>query len=370
MNAPAQTTAPLDFAVASQFSTRRSFDIGTTTLQAAALSPLTPIQVPAVGYLDKIRLRLLVNTTGGTTPAWQPDAPFNIIESITFRNAAGVNLITPVTGYDLYLLNKYGGQTAFGVMADPRTGINAPGTLAASQEIFLDIPLGIDKSEGYGAIPALASNTNYQVGITFASQSAVTTSNPTVTVAVEATAYYFDVPDAVTESGISQATTPPGMPAQSVWNKESPSLTPGTKFVDLNQVGNLIRNHIFVLRNSSGARIDANGWPALFDFYINNQPRFSFSRQEFERNIAQWYGLTNATKNVAGGLDTGVYVIPWHALLGSQAGDPGNTRAQMLPTLASSQIQVRGQEWGSAVSTLEILTQSVTTTNAGYAYSK
>jgi hypothetical protein len=361
---------PLDFAVASQYSSRPSFDIGTVTLGAASLSAVSPIQIPAVGFLFKMTLKVTVTTSGGTTPAWTADGPFNAIESFTLRNASGVNLITPVTGYGLYLMNKWGGQTAFGATADPRAGINAPAALAASQTFFLDVPIGIDLSEGYGSIPALASNTNYQAAITFAAQPTVTTSDPTVTITVAATAWYFDVPDKVSESGIVQATQPPGMPAQVIWSKETPGLTPGTKYVTSRETGNLIRTHMFVLRNSSGARIDTDGWPALFEMYLNNNVRFSLTQEEFERAMQQWYGYLASTKDVVNGLDTGVYVLPYHAMLGSLSGDPANTRAQLLPTLDTSQVQFRGQEWGSAVSTLEIYTQSVTTTDAGYVYSK
>ena len=74
--------------------------------------------------------------------------------------------------------------------------------------------------------------------------------------------------------------------------------------------------------------------------------------------------------NVAKGLDTGVYVIPFDAFVGSVSGDPANSRSQYLPTLDSSQLQLRGQSFGAATSTVEILTNSVIPRSSADVYSK
>jgi hypothetical protein len=364
-----QTVQALPFEIASQFSSRTSFQIPTTALQAAAPTQVTPQQVPAVGYIHGIMLEVTLTGTGGTTPAFTADAPFNAIQQINFRNAAGVNLIAPVDGYSLYLINKYGGQQVpgFGPYASPKFGLGYTAT-APSAHYFLWLPLGIDAAEAYGAIPALASNANYQVELTFNAQSLITTSNPTLSVAVNATAFYFDLPAAQNAAGVPQATNPAG-DATSIWNTEQPTITPGTQLVQSFNVGNVIRNHILIIRNSAGARIDTNGAPNLWELYLDNQPRFSISRSLFEDLMARWYGATGAKDSVTG-LDTGVYVFPYHALLGSMSGDPANTRAQLLPTLNATLLQFRAQDFGSAVSKLQILTQSVTTRDAGYLFSK
>ena len=370
--ANAAGVAPLDFPVASQYSTRHSFQITPTTLAASSLTTPTPVQIPAVGYLNGILLEVTIDGTGGTTPAWVGDAPWSVIESVTLRNAAGVNLIAPVTGFQLFTMGLYGGQTHFGPAADTRNGLHAPGAYSASTNFFVWLPVGMDISEAYGVIPALQSNASYQVAFTFAAQSSVTTSNPTLTVSVDATAHYFDVPLEMTANGVPQESMPPGMPAQVFWQIEQPSVAPGTQLIQSNNVGNLIRTVVFTLRNSSGARTDAD-WPALFEVYLNNQPRFSFRKSEFEFMMERWYGaLAGSTKSLVtpNSLIPGVFALPYHALLGSYAGDPANTRAQILPTLTSSLVQYRAQDWGASASRLEIMTQVVSTTNAAYLFSK
>lgn len=361
----------IPFAVASQYSTRRSFDTPVVSLAAGAPTQVTPIQVPAVGYLNGLLLEVTLTGTGGTTPAFTADGPFNAIESINFRNAAGTPLITPIKGYDLYLINKYGGQLnpGFGPYANPKFGpTDVYSATAPSAHFFLWLPLGLDAEDAYAAVPALASNANYQVEITLAAVSTVLTGAPTVTAQISATAHYFDVPAATDAAGRAQATVPDGN-AVSLWQKESPSVNPGNAFVQTYNVGNAIRNHILTLRNSSGARIETNGWPALVELVIDNQPRFSLEIAEWKFLMSRWYGLNGAADS-ATGLDTGVFVLPYHALLGATAGDPGNTRAQVLPTLSATLLQWRGQDWGSASSRLEILTQSVSTTDAAYLFGK
>lgn len=367
-----QTATPaIPFAVASQYSSRQSIDLPIVTLAAGSPTQLSPQQIPAVGYLNGLLLEVTMTGTGGTTPALTADAPFNVIQSINFRNAAGVNLIAPVTGFDLYLMNKYGGQSnpGFGGFASPKFGFNYAAAASGTAHFYLWLPLGLDASDAYGVIPALASNANYQMELTLAATSTVATGGPTITVDINATAWYFDLPAATNQAGVAQATQPASQ-AVSVWQKETPTVSPGTSLIQSFNVGNVIRNHILTLRNSSGARIDTNGWPSLLELYLDNQPRFSLRKGEHEYHMARWFGAGNAAKDTADGLDTGVYVIPYHALLGSASGDPANTRAQLLPTLNATLLQFRFQDFGSAVSRLEILTEAVTTTDAAYLYSK
>lgn len=365
----APAVAPLDFAIGSQFSTRPSFTLPPVTL-GASISPLTPIQVPAVGYLHGILLEVNIAGSGGTAPAWTADGPWNVIESITFRNPGGANLIPNFTGYQLFAANLLGGHApGIGAAADPRAGIRGVGAYSAGGRFFLWVPIGIDLAEGYGAIPALASNANYQLQMSLAATATVATGSPTLAVTVTGTSYFFTVPDAVASNGVAQATTPPGMPSVALWNVESPTVSPGSQIVTSQSTGGVIRNHIFVLRTAAGARTDAD-FPAVFEMLLNNNSRFTLKKAEWEFMMTRWYGLLGAAKDAAGGLLTGVFALPYHALLGGFSGDPANTRAQLLPTISGTQVQFRFNDFGASASRLEILTEQVSTTDAAYLFSK
>lgn len=370
--APVQRNAPvptIPFSLASRQMTRFSFTAGTTTLNGASQLPLSPIQIPAVGYLSHLNLEVTVTGTGGTTPAFTADAPFNVIQALEFKTAAGNDIIVPVTGYQLYLMNKYGCQYAVAPYSDNRLTRQYSAT-APSAHFFLQVPLEIDAGNGYGSIPALASNRSYQLNLILAAISNVLSGGPAVTVTINGTAHYWSEPPAQTASGAIQATAPTGVGTVSQWQVEMPAVTPGDKLIKSNNVGNVLRTLIFTLRNSAGARIDTNGWPGVSEIYLDNEPMFYLTQNEWEDWMVKQYGLVAASKDVAQGLDTGVYVVPFHSLAGGMAGDPANSRSQLLPTVDGSQLQLRGTSFGSAVSTLEILTNSVIPTDAATLYSR
>lgn len=364
----AASAASLPFRIASRQMSRFSFTLGTTTLNASATTPISPVQIPAVGYLSHINLEVTVTGTGGTTPAFTADAPFNVVQFLEFKTAAGNDIITPLTGYQMYCLNKYGAQFAQAPYSDNKLSQQYSAT-APSAHFFLQVPLEIDNRNGLGAIPALASNRAYQLVCSLAGVSTVLSGAPSVTVTINGTAYYWSQPPAQTQAGTSQQTQPDGLGTLSIWQIEQPPVTPGDKYIKSNNVGNVIRCLIFTLRNSSGARIDTNGWPAVCELYDDNEPMFYLTQNEWSDLMSKAYGFTASAKDTAGGLDTGVYAIPFFALTGGVAGDPAAPRSQYLPTLDTTMLQLRGTSFGSNASTLEIITNSVIPVSASSLYS-
>ena len=374
----AQQAAPaqLPFALASRKMSRLSLVVPQTALATGAGIPATPLQIPAVGFLSHLLLEVTLNlTSGGSAGAYTADAPFNCLASVELKNASGNDLIVPTTGYNLYLYNKYGARTAQAPFSDMRANRQyaAPTPVIASQvtaHFFLWVPLEQDPANGYCAIPALASNRSYQLLLAFNSLTAIAGANiVSGNIAVNVTAFYWSEPPAVSASGMSQAVNPIGVGSFHQWQYEAPPLTSGDKYIKSNNVGNTIDTLIFVLRNSSGAREDAD-WPAICELYLDNEPMFYLPQTLWEVFMAQRFGLTAAAKDVAQGLDTGVYVLPFHALTTTIAGDAGASRAQLLPTVDASQLQLRGTSFGAGASTLEIHTGSVVPTDPATLYAR
>lgn len=361
------TSAPAlkPFTIGSRFSARASFDTGVKTLATGSTTAAGPQQVPAVGFLAGLLLKVSATASGGT-PALTADAPFNLINQINFRNSKGDNLITPVSGYQLYLINKYGGQNPFGTgpFGDPKVGAGYVST-AASPSFYLWLPLSIDQASALGVVPATASNNNYQVEIIFSGLGTTWSGGATAgTASVQATAYYYDLPN---EGGFEQ--TPRGLPTASVWNIETPPLTQGEKLVQSFNTGNIIRNHIIVVRNAAGARVDGD-LPSITTLVLDNVDRLRLPKDQHEFLMARWYGLTNASKDAALGLDNGVIVFPYHLLSGGLNNDPANVRDQLLQTQTTSLVQFRGQSWGATAATMELITQSIATTDLNALYDK
>lgn len=365
--APGQTKnvgPSLPFTIASRAMTRHSFSV-TSALSAASQTPLSPIQIPAVGFLRNLQIKVTVTSTGGT--AFTADGPFNVLSSVEFRTAAGNDLVVPSTGYQVYLMNKYGHPSVMSPYSDPKF-VQYSTTAGTAASFYLDIPFEIDPETGLGAIPALASNRSYQLNLILAPYSVITGATA-ASVTIEGVAHYWSEPPAQSASGLAQETQPQGLGTISQWQLDTPPLTPGDKYVKLSNVGNFMRNIIFVLRNPSGVRVSTD-WPAVTELYLDNEPMMYLPSGDWQRRMRQVFGLAATAMDAANGLDTGVYVIPFDALVGSLSGDPANSRSQYLPTLDASSLQIRGTSFGAAASTLEILTNSIIPRSSGDIYSK
>jgi len=352
---------------------RVSFDTGVVTAQAAATQQISPIQLPATGYLRHIDLEVIVTGTAGTAPAFTADAPFNCLANVEFKTASGNDIIVPLTGYQLYLRNKYCANWAVAPYSDNKLSrqYSAVPGVGPTAHFFTQLSFEIDADTGLGCIPATASNRSYQLLITLAAISTFLTGAPGVTVQIKGTAWYWSVPPAAAANGSPQETEPPSLGTLTQVQLEMPAVTPGDKLIKFNNVGNVIRTLIFTLRNVSGARIDASGWPAAFELYLDNEPMFYLTQNEWEDAMVKAYGFTAAAKDVAQGLDTGVYVIPFHNLFGNNiAGIEGNSRSQYLATVDASQLQGRFTSFGANASTLEIITESVIPEDASVLYAK
>lgn len=362
---PANVPA-IPFKIASRKQTRQAFTPPTSTLGSTSVA-VSPIEIPATGYLSAVRFQVSLAYTGATgTPTLAADAPFNVITAIGVRSADGTPLITPMTGFQLYLINKYGGQLYTGKVNDPKLGYGynaTPTATSGTLAFFLSLPFEFDHEFGLGSIPALASNRSYIVDITLNTIANVFATNvPTgATVSIQGFSEYWAQPAGANSLGQAQQTAPQALGTLARWQLETPALTPGDKYVKSNNVGGTIRSHVVVLRNSSGARIDTNGAPNIWQLYLDNEPQFYFTLAYFQDLMTRWYALDASTssKDAAGGLDTGVYVFPYFALLGGLAGDPANSRGQLLNTNSASLLQFYGSSFGSAISTMEIITNTV-----------
>lgn len=352
-----QAVPQIPFVIGSRNSSRFSFTMVTTALTAAS-QPLPPVQIPAMGYLKRIELEVTNVAAGGTTPTLTADAPFNVLAGVELRNSSGNDLIVPLTGYQMYLLEKYGCQDFDAPMGDMRADPTYTAVaVGGSFHFILSIPCEISPADGFGAIPALASNRSYQLQLTLAALGTVISSNPTMTVSIVGTAVYWTEPVAASASGVAQATAPLYNGSLNLWQLEPQPVTPGDKYIKSNNVGNVLRTLIFVLRTAAGARTQAD-WPAVAELYLDNFPMFYLPLLQWQSWMARLYQLRNVTFDAANGLDTGVFVIPFFALAEGAAQCNGR-RSQYLPTLDTALLQLRGTSFGASASTLEIITNSV-----------
>ena len=366
----------------------------TGTVPAAA-TQLQVISVPAAGYLRGIELLVDVATSGNSattafkTAASAGDAPWSFINSINLVSADGSNLVSNVSGYQLFLVNKYGAFRTGNQQMDPRSDqyfnlTTGSGGTGGSFSFRLFIPVEIDQSQGFCAIPNLAANKSYQINIQLNASGSVYSTAPTAAGAYTITVinHYWSQPAAMNAVGVPQQIAPVGVGSVNLTQLQTIPVTQGDRIVQIQNVGNVIHKLIFTLRNSSGIRVGTD-WGATNQLILNNDTLFYWNTPNSTTNKNTWasyitdvYGYgdalnatapgTQSTLDAANGLDTGVYAINFGDINGTAS--TSASRDQFLPTLDSTLLQLRSTSFGSTAATLEVLSMAVKPTSAAALY--
>ncbi len=313
----------------------------------------------ANGFLADLKLFIVASGgVGTTTPAVAaPDAPFNVIQSITVSSPGGTKPIVVLSGYQLYLANLLGGYGYKDPASRPSySAVNAGGNFAFQ----LTVPIQISERSGLGALANMNSSSLFTVTVNFAPSTSVYTTAPSPTVptlGVSASSRNWVKPAPKNElTGVAQEQYPPfgGMgpsggelvsQATQYWtNQVTAQFAAGDYPYISTRVGNLIRNIILVTRES-GARAD--NLPSNFRITINNTDFQTWTPASIADANYEQYGFV---------MPAGVYVIPRTTDL--TAGAPGEElRSQWIPTLTNTKLKFEGVY--NAAGTLEVITNDV-----------
>ena len=340
---------------------------------------VSAIEIPAAGgFLRYIELQVVATTAGNAaTVAFQADAPFNALQNLEFLPPSGDPPIVPISGYQLYLWNKYGFFSQTPPWSDPRSdpffsATSGAGGTGGSFAFSLRLPFEIDPQSGYCSITNSAANKSYLLNFNIAPSATIYSTAPTTgpTIVVTGWMYYWDEPSASTRQGTNQRTGPDGLGSFSQIRLDTPPITPGDKYVKVNNAGPVLRQLILCLRNAAGAR-DTADLPALWDFVFNTRDRFLISDSGLVSDMAemfayQGFSAPGTNYEAARGLDNGTRVFPYFNDFGGIA--PTNARSQYQVTADATLTQVRGTSFGAGASTLEILTNLIRPTSVASLY--
>ena len=229
----------------------------------ASAQDFGPFDVPSGGYLRRILLEVsaLAGTNGAAVLAYANDAPWSAIRSVELADVNGRPIFYPnLTGYDLYLINKYGSYRYWNEPEDsPAYYLEAAGAGADGEFSFmLGIPVEIDATDGYGALPNLNASEPYRTRVTIAPSTDVYTTAPDTTVSpvtVRQHVENWSLPAAKDAAGNPQQVSPPDMNTTQNWSKTVYPIVAGANTIKLARTGNLLRNIILVYRETAtGAR--------------------------------------------------------------------------------------------------------------------
>lgn len=352
------------------------------------------VQLQTNAFLEAVIMDVALTTSGNAaTTAFAVDSPWQVIQQIRLDDPAGQSIIAPISGYQLYLLNKYlpDVECYFDPKRDPNyfatTGAGATG---GSFGFRLVLPIEHRRRDALGALNNSAANQRYLITLNiipvFATLYTTPPTTPAPNVLFQFYQEYWTSPPATitTSQGASQTQqTPTGLGTVGFvrFERHNEVSGGGTPQIQLNNVGDYISSIVFVLRDTAGARDIFQGpqsatnanWPSEFDWWVNDFQVHALSMFGpgpvaattgqggiWPRNQGRFYANLSGVgaTEAAGGLDNGVMSLFQLMGLFDEASnfDPAN---QYLPTDATTKLQIRGSTWGSGASFLEVLTRMV-----------
>lgn len=358
-------TAGIRFTVASR--PQRRFAAAQTVSNLAGSTSFQPIPLAATGFVRKVSMLFTASVTSASAGAIVAgDGPWNLISGITLTDATGQPIYQPVSGYNLYLINKYLGS---GVEATniPRAYQNPhfgpeyafASTATTGTAVFrLDLDLEQDYVSGYGCIPNLDSNASLQLKIDVAQStvafSGTTTSAATLSVRVD---QHYWAPVSPTVGGVPAETAPIGFGDFVETRYETQAVNAASEnTVNLTNRGGLIKGIIAVSR-AAGVRTaftDTANVGLVFDNNAVDEGILMSSHRDLMRRTYGYMGADISTSyapltaGVLPGIDNGVVVWPFFAL--------GGGRDTWLSTRVGTLMQAKLTP-GASATQLEVITQ-------------
>lgn len=326
-----------------------------------------PIQLPATGFVRRISMYFTQTVTSASAGAIVAgDGPWNLIAGITLTDATGQPIFQPVSGYNLYLINKYlpAGMEKTNLpraWSTPQFGPEfafASTATVGTATFRLDLDLEQDYNNGYGCIPNLDSNASLQLKIDVNpyTNAFTGTGSSAATLAVRVSQYYW-APVGSMVGGVPAATTPVGFGDYVETRYETQTVSAAAEnTVNVTNRGGMVKGIIAVSR-AAGVRTAYTAAANVGLILDNNPIDEGIPLEEHYAVLRRTYGYVGAdlttsyaplTPGVLPGLDRGVQVWPFFSLSGG--------RDSWLSTRVGSLLQLKLTPGASATS-LELVTQ-------------
>lgn len=318
-------------------------------------SVITQPLVARPGYFRNLRVTHTL-VTGGTITSGtlQADAPYNVNSLIQLKDAFGTPLIV-ADGYSVAnLIGLYGG--GYGLNNGTNVPSNLPSWTTVSNttgagQFAYNLPLEFAK--GYGVLsaanasllPTLQFNLNSATSV-FGSGSSG--SYPTVSTTISSDFYWL--PEGV-------AVEPPGLGTTRQWIQQQLNPTvpsAASARLALPRLGGYLDTLCFIMRDSTGARVDA--WPSRMQLYVDGVPLLdttasttvagstTYQGELFDDMAIQFgggAGVNNATR------PTGVIAISRKNSMAQQSFGLLDTGEVYLSTNPGTLVELNGAPWGT-----------------------
>jgi hypothetical protein len=331
------------------------------TLGASAID-LPSLEVDPNGFLAGLWILVEGTVTGNTvaTVVYGADAPFNVLDLVNFQDTNSQPLVGPMNGYDLYLVDKYGGYHFQGdAKASPIFLQDVTGTDGGSFTFALYVPGELVRRDGLGSLPNKSASSTFSLNLRLAPSTTVYTTPPNVlpTVRVRVLLEGWQDPNVADIRGNPVTPNPPGVQTTQYWHKQNYTLSSGSLNQRLLGIDSLVRNLIFVARDENNARAQGDTeFPDPFTLLYETSQIVNRHRTLWRHFIATHYGYTAAAE-AANGRDNGVYPLPFNLDFGLKPG--AETRLGYLPVSSATNLVMSGTIGGSGANNYGVLVNKV-----------
>jgi len=359
---------------------RRPFVVGTrrvdkstydnSKIMTGAQQAMPQHELDANGFLSGVYVLVetsLASSTGaGTSVAFAADSPLNSIADIQLLDVNSKPIIgASITGYDLYIINKYGGY-AFSEDAKQSPvffNTTGTGTAAGNFAFILRLPVELVQRNALGSLINKNNVATYKINTIIAGSGDVYTTAPTTlpTVRIRYQQFGWMDPNSADMKGNPVEQNPPGVNSVQYWQKQIYNVNAGALNTRLIGIDSLVRNLVFRMDAATGARLTGeNDWPDPFTFLYETALPIQRLRPVWRHMIQQDYGYVNAIET-AGGRDNGIYVEPFNKDFFLKPG--AELTNQYLPVSSATALAMSGSVGGAGAHVITVLVNKVVPAN-------
>lgn len=316
-------------------------------------SAITAQDVPSFGYFRGIWIK--VDATGGTGSAAivKEDAPFSVLSGITLADVNGAQIVGPIDGFDLFLIDLIGGYLG----QDPRftASYAAVGTDGNFKVLFY-LPIEICERDGLGSLPNQNAASTYKISMTYGVLANLYSTNPTGLPSVRVRLWLdaWTQPAPTDIQGNPQAEVPPAFGTTQFWTRAQFNLNAGDQTVRLTRVGNVIRSLIFIFRTTTPARSTTN-FPDPARIQLEGRIVENLGRDLWRFIAYEQSTMAQAEGDGTNPYPTGVLAYNFDTDLSGKSGD--EMRDLWLPTSQATRLELVGNF--GAQGTLTVITNDV-----------
>lgn len=344
---------------------------------------LTPWQVQPTGFLAEEWL--LVEGTAqnnGNTVAFNPNGPMAVFNSTELDDVNSEPIWGPFDGWTATCVtNKFG---AYGFSADPRDNVifyasTGSGATAGSFRFAVRVPMELVQRDALGSVPSESNTASLTYRINTAPLSTIYATQPNgttpLTLRVRGMQRAYWPPKSVdAKTGRQFQQAPPLVNTTQYWSRGTTTVNAGTINQQLTGawLGYPIRNYVFQLLDSNNSRAQGDlDWPDPFTLkYEGNLLVNALPKKLWERQMGEDYGYQNGAgpvpaKDIANGLEYGIYVLPFNKDFALAPG--AETRRTFLPTRTGSTVAAIGSVGGSGTHTILSVVNYVAAANGNVA---